>query len=230
MYFNLFAKSYCEALGIDFTRTVDAIKFDIEDAKLSKSKKNAYSRNGDGESDEAGQFEPESTTLTSHWMLYSAALIVLICFVIMYSYIYGPKDEDLTETEVQEQIMEESLKTQFAGYDWDAPKYKTAKPITLSLSAKEESWATILTDGDTSIFRILLPDRIYYVEAKYRMQISIGIPRNVSVILNGKEVNLINPETRRISRVKIDQLNINNFLNRMKKEEADNSSPGPDGK
>ena len=34
LYFNLFAKSCCEALGIDFVRTTDAIKMELAETAI----------------------------------------------------------------------------------------------------------------------------------------------------------------------------------------------------
>ena len=78
----------------------------------------------------------------------------------------------------------------------------------MRLTPRAESWATILADGDTAIFRNLVPGRVYNVEAEYRLQVSVGIPRVVDLELNGQPLNIVDPESGRISRVKINQMNL----------------------
>lgn len=216
LYFNLFAKSYCEAIGIDFSRTVEAIEIEIEEEKETPSKKktstSANSTDEEGEEYDTESYDGSSLQESKNWMIYAAALIVVIAFVVMYSFMNkNSAEKEARESEKQKQS--EQFKAKFSGYKWPSDEYKKASPLSLSLTATEESWATVLADGDTAIFRNLIPGRIYYVEAKYRLRVSIGIPKNVKIMLNKREVNLVNPESRRISKVHINQLNLEDFLN-----------------
>jgi hypothetical protein len=73
----------------------------------------------------------------------------------------------------------------------------------------------------------LVPGREYTVEAKYRLKVSIAHPAVVQVLLNGQPVNLRDPETRRISRVEIDQANVNEFLNAPLEETSQSPTVAP---
>jgi len=79
--------------------------------------------------------------------------------------------------------------------------------------AREESWATVVADGDTTthLYQTLVPGRQYTRTAKYRLRVSIGIPRLVDINLDGKPAYLADPETGRISQVEIDQTNRDKF-------------------
>ena len=74
-----------------------------------------------------------------------------------------------------------------------------------------------MTDGDTAIFRKLIPGRVYEASAKYRMVVSIGVPSAVDIELNGRLANLRDEESRRISKVHINQTNLESFFNRTSK-------------
>ena len=97
------------------------------------------------------------------------------------------------------------------GYDWDVPTYKPPDSIRLALAAREESWATVVADGDTLLYRNLVPGHGYEVAAKYRLLVSIGIPRVVDMTLDGQPAYLASAETGRVSRVEIDQTNRDQF-------------------
>jgi hypothetical protein len=86
--------------------------------------------------------------------------------------------------------------------------------MTLVLMARTESWATVLADGDTAIYRTLTPGRRYEVTAKYRLRVSIGVPSALTIELNGQQVNLRDPSSGRISGVEIDQVNLQAILKR----------------
>jgi len=77
-----------------------------------------------------------------------------------------------------------------------------------------------MTDGDTAIFRKLVPGRVYEASAKYRMVVSIGVPPVVDIELNGRLVDLRDQQSRRITRVNIDQTNFESFFNRTRESAA----------
>ncbi|HEX2896536.1 MAG TPA: RodZ domain-containing protein, partial [candidate division Zixibacteria bacterium] len=72
--------------------------------------------------------------------------------------------------------------------------------------------ATVMSDGDTIIFRRLLPGKGYIAAAKYRLVVSIGVPEAVDVEINGRLVDLRDPVNQRISRVEVNQANLQSYL------------------
>lgn len=114
--------------------------------------------------------------------------------------------------------------TQTSGFDWNVPDYEEPQLMKLQLVSRNESWSTVVADGDTVIFRNLIPGRVYEAEAMYRLIVSIGIPSQVDVQLNGQPVDLRNPESGRVSRVEISQLNLEEILSGPKDLPTDASS------
>jgi transcriptional regulator with XRE-family HTH domain len=225
LYFNLFAKSYAERLGIDYGRTVDAIKQDVGEAsetpetspRKSDKKQKAESVKPKTEEDEDEVVAAESRL--GKRLLWGAGVVVVLFlgFLAVSAIFYGKTGlEGLapggSSTESSTTTAADERSAELAGYDWNVPSYDTAGKIQLMLTSRDESWATVLADGDTVVYRNLMPGREYRVEAKYRFLVSIGIPSRVRVLLNGQEVSLVNPESRRISRVEINQVNLGSFL------------------
>ncbi len=211
LYFNLFAKSYCEAMGVDYTRTREAIRIELEEQppeeETSKSK-------GDTETSGNSETESESNLIKKLGWLFGAIVVTFIVFITVFKLFFS--DPTASQPKSSGEASEQSAssdRTDLASYDWNVPGYKADEPLKLKLTPRGESWATVLADGDTVLFRNLMPGRSYEAEAEYRLLISVGVPRSVDMELNGEEVNLADPETRRISRVYIDQMNIDNYLN-----------------
>jgi transcriptional regulator with XRE-family HTH domain len=227
IYFELFAKSYAEAIGIDYAATSEAMKEEIgatyrEEAAPPKSgatSKKTAKTEGD-EDDDVEIIEEEEDaglgSLKKLGILLGAVAGLLIVFLVAYK-IFWASDQPLMSTEgesgaAQSESVATDQSAKFANYDWNVPAYEAPAPLILKVRAREASWATILADGDTVIFRGLGAGREYVIKANYRIQVSIALPRFVETELNGKLVNLRDPNTRRISRVIIDQLTAKKFM------------------
>jgi hypothetical protein len=100
-----------------------------------------------------------------------------------------------------------------AGFDWNTPRYAPPADIEIELKARGESWTTVMADGDTVIFRRLTPGKEYSASAKHRLVVSVGVPEAVDVLINGQVVDLRDPLSQRISRIEINQANLQSFLN-----------------
>lgn len=225
VYFGLFAKSYAETLGIDYSATVEAIKEDIagtpEEPKRPKKGKPGEAPPG-GEvsaegAEEAGEAEAPPKASRLRVALYAAAAVVILVggYLVIDQLVAdmsadtrlpGQPGESAGDGPVGEDAM-------FANYDWNVPDYEPADSLRLRLTARGESWATILADGDTAVFRNLLPGRIYDVTAGHRITMSVAVPRVVDIELNGRRIEPVSPETGRIARVNITQVNVDSFLN-----------------
>ncbi|MDF1545878.1 MAG: DUF4115 domain-containing protein [bacterium] len=211
LYFNLFTKSYCEAMGVDYTRTKEAIKMELEEKPpeegLSKSKGSAGAVN-------RSEAESETTLLKKLGWLFGAIVVAFVLFLTASKLFFSDKSSaKSTEGDETTEQATSSDQTELVAFDWNVPGYKPDEPLKLKLTPRGESWTTVIADGDTVLFQNLMPGRSYEAEAEYRLLVSVGVPRSVDVELNGVEVNLADPETRRISRVYIDQMNIDNILN-----------------
>jgi transcriptional regulator with XRE-family HTH domain len=229
LYFNLFSKSCCEALGIDHARTLEAIRQETLEAQTSS--KAETGADADSEADRPrqpsagrqkaeGGDHSEKTYIKKLIYLFGGIVVVFIAFIVISQIMSDdegtgnePAIEERATEEISQPAAEPKQADSSAPYDWDVPEYQKPPALKLRLTPRAESWSTILADGDTAIFRNLIPGRVYDVEAAYRLQISVGIPSMVDIELNGQPLDLVDPETKLISRVIIDQMNLAEFLN-----------------
>ncbi|MDH4157213.1 MAG: DUF4115 domain-containing protein [candidate division Zixibacteria bacterium] len=230
VYYSLFAKSYAEALGIDYARTIEAIKEDIGEALEPVDASEADGTEiafPDRHTPEKQEVTPDAARAESSGNMKKLAVImgiIVAAFVIFLALNMLLSGDDSPEASRQAAVPIEdepageptasAEDARYTSYDWNVPEYTEPQPFTLRLAARGESWATILADGDTAVFRNLLPGRIYTVTAKYRMRVSVAVPSQVDIELNGRPVNLVDPEDRRISRVEITQVNLQSVLAR----------------
>lgn len=225
LYFKLFAKSYSESLGIDYEATVEAIEQDMASSEQPAAAK-ADDPESESVSGEAAEERTESAITNgsrrqvSRLVYLLGAVVVLFVIVVAVNELFLKESEtesvvDSTEVaDVEPSTITPTVSDELAGYDWNVPVYAEPVALTLVLVARTESWATVLSDGDTAVYRTLTPGRRYEVTAKYRMRVSVGVPSAVSIELNGQPVNLRNPESGRIAGIKIDQINLDRFLAR----------------
>ena len=211
VYYNLFARSYSTFLGIDYSMTVDAIKSDIERDEMEKA---AQDKKASGTEDDY-EIDPEAEKKPLRRMLGVAAILVLLLLAyVAIDMLFIKNSTAKNEQDNYLQDIDKNRLAEFDSFDWDKTSYLLPDKIKIRLIPKKESWGSVMTDGDTAIFRKLVPGRVYEASAKYRMVVSIGIPAVVDIELNGRLVNLRDQESRRISRVRIDQTNIESFFNR----------------
>ena len=244
LYFNLFSKSCCDVLGIDHARTLEAIEQEIQEAPASSKAENGA--DADSEADRSrqpsvdiqeaeGGDQSEKSYIKKLIYLFGGIVVVFIAFMVFFQIMSNdegtdsePAIEDRAAEETSQPTAEPKQADSSTPYDWNVEEYQKPQALKLRLIPRAESWSTVLADGDTAIFRNLIPGRVYNVEAAYRLQISVGIPRVVDIELNGKSLDLVNPETRRISRVIINQMNLAQFLNPPPKPEESTLQKPPD--
>ncbi len=214
VYYNLFARSYSTFLGIDFSMTVDAIKSDVERAEMEEA---AQAKKASGAEDDY-EVDPEAEKKPLRRMLGIAAILVLLLLAYVAIDMLFIKDSTAkNEQDNYLQDIDKNRLAEFAEFDWDKTSYVPPGQIKIRLIPKSESWGSVMTDGDTAIFRKLIPGRVYEASAKYRMVVSIGVPSAVDIELNGRLANLRDEESRRISKVHINQTNLESFFNRTSK-------------
>ena len=221
LYFNLFSKSYAEALGIDYVATVEAIRADLgvleEEVPEGPRRKQqpAPTPTDDKEAEEPSAAGP----LKKLGYTFGLVLLIFVCFLIINELFLTPGDESKAvdrSSQVEQTTPADAGPTSadddLADYDWNVPPYEEPSEMTLRLRARTECWSAVIADGDTVIFRTLVPDKDYVAVAKYRFNVSVGVPSSVTIDLNGQRVNLASPESGRIYKVKIDQLNLKEVL------------------
>lgn len=213
LYYKLFSKSYAEALGIDYTRTIEAIEEDLNrpvDAENDSDDKRLESDGDDESTTPSASKRKPLTTLA--YVLGGAVAVIALFFVFNQLFLTTSEGGDKTSSTSTGKLQEASLLPAFASYNWDVPQYQPASEIVLKLRASQQTWATVLADGDTIIFRGLGVGKDYEMKAKYRLRVSIALPRVVKATLNGQLIDLRDPATGRISRVLINQANLSSFV------------------
>lgn len=244
IYFGLFAKSYAEAVGIDYAATVQAIKEDLEEEPEPPKPKKKPTRSASEET--IPELEDDSPAKSERFLglkrdLWrklgwgSAALVVVVggFFVGRQLLRDMERPEDIAgDTEPTEATSdawpEGSREASYANYDWNVPKYEEPEDLRLKLTARGGSWAAVFADGDTAIYRNLVVGRVYEVTAKYRMTLSVAVPRMVDIDLNGVRINPVSPTTGRITRVRITQVNVDSFLNFASEAQSDSPPARPE--
>ena len=217
IYFGLFAKSYAEALGIDYAATKNAIQQDIikdEEEQVTAEKSDTATTSDSKDSSEEISKPKKKTKL--HMIIIGLAVLVIIVggYFIIKQLLHDMQSSESKQEKPESVVTPVNDKDSlYTNYDWNTPEYKKPTDLVLELKARGASWATILADGDTVIFKQLKPGRTYQAVAKYRLRLSIGVPRVVDVFLNGVPIHPVSPTTGRISRVNITQVNVDSFLN-----------------
>jgi transcriptional regulator with XRE-family HTH domain len=242
LYFALFAKSYSEALGLDYTRTTEAMKAEIEEATRRedrKAGKGAVSK-GRAEHDEQDGLRdvPKEKRFTGRLLIVFALLVLaFVVFVYVAERMFGdgppPEGTHGGAADQAGEGIKETFKDResdkYGDFDWSVVQpYRQPEKLQLELSAERDSWVTVVADGDTVIFRQIDAGRSVSVMAAYRFRISISVPSAVTTRLNGKDVDLRDPSTRRVSRVEINQANADRYLN-PEKYLSQSIPPEPDG-
>lgn len=220
LYYKLFTKSYAERLGIDLTATIEAIKDEIglsfdSDALSDSGADDSKAQNREKtEAEPTISSVPDTDTSITHAILPLAMGATVMAGLVLGLYtLFTATDPANQATDSGDALRAEVLqyKAEIDKYNWDLPPTEKPQPLVLTLSSVQDSWATVLADGDTVVYRTILPGRAYRVEADHRFLVSIGIPSVVTVKVNGRDLNLRDPESRRISRVEINQINVNRF-------------------
>jgi cytoskeletal protein RodZ len=223
-YFRLFARSYSEYLGIDFTATLDAIRQDVgevddetlepvapREPKRTEKGKKRRGPTEDAEGETEGEEEEEKKPKRALMASLGSSMVIVIAAAVYFVFFMNNDGSGTSANDPFAEVAHADAED-LANYQWAQPAYTKPEKFTLKLTAREESWATVVADGDTALFRTLSPWREFTVEAEYRMVVSIAHPSVVQVSLNGTEVNLTDPESRRVSREEINQANLSHIL------------------
>lgn len=208
VYYTLFARTYCQALGIDYNRTVEAInEGDAQEQRLGAK----------AEFEHPAKENPKSPLkLDTPFRKLIGAVVILILIFLTYLVVDALFLPDGLKrngaSEMFRGVDAERLGA-LAGFNWDVPGYKPPPHITIGLKSRSDSWCTVMADGDTVIFRRLIAGQNYTAIAKYRLIVSVGVPEAVDVEINGRLVDLRDPLNQRISRVEVNQANLESFFN-----------------
>ena len=214
VYFTLFTRTYCQALGIDYNRTADAIReelgLDQKRGENSKTGQKAEELNPPPKSS-VSRLRP-NTMLKKVFGIGAGLVIVFLGYLLVDSAFLSNGLDKNGASEMLKGVNAERLNA-VTGFDWNTPEYSLAAEIKIELKPRGESWTTVMADGDTVIFRSLTPGKDYKASAKHRLIVSVGVPEAVDILINGQLVDLRDPVNQRISRIEVNQANLESYLN-----------------
>lgn len=235
IYFSLFSKTYAEALGIDYATVMDELKGKVAEVE-DQSKKTVHKKKTDSaEVDEEAEKPKQNNFVKTAGIAFGGIVLVFILF-LLFNNLFLKSDESMSSedsmnsmnTEAPLKKSESEMEALYADYDWESVVYEKPEKLQLTLVATEQCWSAIFADGDTALYQNLRPNRLYTIDADYRILVSVGMPSKVTIKLNGQEVDLRNSESRRIYKVLINQLNYKEYLNPEPIEPAKKAtSPSP---
>lgn len=227
IYFDLFAKSYATLLGIDFDATKQAIKEELgislepgDDTRPAPERPDQKPTKITPNEAPATDTSTEGSGLFKKLAYMMGGLVLLlIAFVLVNRFLLGEDAEPDSSAIANETITEEIASSPddraepelFTDFIWGTPPDTSPDSIRLTLRARGESWATVITDGDTAFYNTLKANQVRNIGARYRMLVLVGVPSQVDIELSGQSVDLRNARGR-ISRAEVTQLNLADLL------------------
>lgn len=201
LYFGLFAKSYATSLGIDYERTVEAIKEEIGYREPTpvpsveeKPGRTAEARSG------------------NLWIV--AVVLAIVGSVIVFGWQFLVSS-DQTAVQLDEASDESARPNQPPDsvlLGGPLTPFDSLAPLTLSLMSRVSSFGSVSADGIVLFSGEMQIGKDYPFVAQHRLVISLGTPEAVDIRLNGRKADLIDPSTRRVTGVEITPENLPRFL------------------
>lgn len=216
LYFKLFARSYAEALGVDYVKAMDVMR-DEGEADIGEEEREAEAPVSSRQ-----MVRPRASEAKSYrglWLLIGVSVIIL-AVVAWLVFLKGDGAAEQAGSADAANVTESET-----GSDSDQVAgpivNREESAIDLDLMARDRTWAVVIADGDTAIQTNLKPWREYFIGAQESLVVSIGSPLAVDIMLNGVMANLSNPEDGSISSVVITPENATMFVQRGIADSAD---------
>ena len=213
-YFDLFARSYAEYLGIDPAlfdeiddRTTGAGSAAGGDPAVIPADKNVAEAVSHAQARKFGK---------SLIYLVSAAIVIFIALILYDQFFIegeqGPTEPNMVETYSES---EQATADNEPGLDNlvipDTPYQPPAK-LKLHIKAKQDVWALVVRDGDTVLNRRLGAGDERLWEADYRYNLTLGISTAVDLYINDQKLGPLTERASTISGLEINQVNFRDFL------------------
>ena len=236
LYFKMFARSYAEALGIDYERTIEAIR---EELGQSPDGTNNHTLENGAEAEPAPAAEikaptieiptetPRKSGLRSGIKSYLLLGIMAIVVIGLAFVLFGPRSGKFGFFRLGEANSQQALgDSTDDGSESDAGAYrvvagsKESATLTLEMVARDRTWATVIADGDTALHYNLKPWREYVVGAQEKLLVSVVSPLSVDMKLNGIAVDFSDPEKGTVQNVEVTNDNMSLFIKRAATDSA----------
>jgi cytoskeleton protein RodZ len=218
VYFSLYAKSYAEAIGVDYNRTLDAIREDLgESAEPPTLATMSVKPSTLVESPTNGSELPGRR---GKGLVIGIVVVALAVVAVVGWWFLRDTKHEARPTSVGQPAV--------------APPTRVAEPVdsstmggdsttlTLSLSARGSSWVSLMTDGDTALYRTFSAGETLEVSAQRMMILTVGTPSQIDLRINGLPAKLAD-RAGRISNVVVTPANVRAFTGAT----ASQQLPGP---
>ena len=236
-YMALFSKSYAEFLGIDYSKTIEAIREDLGEALEPPLLEGVAQAEVMAKPDKPvpEQRVAEARTPRRKVGLVVGGTVVVIALLVGTFLIFwgdkggGPSpSEGFTYYEDSAHLRQDTtaFPTDVQRFEGDSAALAGPDSLRLTITAHDGSWATIIADADTALFQMLTPERPYNVSAGESLIVTIGVPEVVDVLLDGYPANLVDAATGDISRVLIDHDNRDQFFDHPETDSTGDSVAG----
>lgn len=238
-YFDLFARSYASLLGVDYDATVRAIKDELSAAEQARLEEEAAAagpaKKRPGGAHALRATRPEGTG-KSWKTMYAVGGAVLLAIIAVGTYLLFFRDKPAPSIKPAEEVTEVTRpaappanpdESDQMGYDYPANVYPEQQELALRLITSGQSRVKVQTDGKTALDRLLHPNLDSTITAMHHLQVTVGTPAAVRLILNGQEVDL-RDSLGNITEVEITPLNLEQILAGVRPELTSNSRLGPE--
>jgi transcriptional regulator with XRE-family HTH domain len=209
VYFALNAKSFAESLGVDYTRTLDAIREDL--GELNDVPANGVAApNGAPSVASAPTVDAGDQARTNRLLIVSVGAIFLLAAGLGAWWLATSKNEP--QTPALGERAKGAAESVPVSMDTAAGLPSTDSVLLmLNLVARGSSWVSLMADGDTAVFRTFVPGETLEVAAQRQMILTISSPANIDLRLNGLPAKLAD-RSGRVSNVVVTPANVRAFI------------------
>lgn len=223
VYFALHAKSFAEFLGVDYARTMDAIREDL--GELNDVPANGVATpNGPPPVLVVPPTDTEDRAKTNRLLIITLGAIFLLAAGLGGWWIVSSSSGSGTSSSGEQKSTavepaRESTDSASAGVSTDSVL------LRLNLMARGSSWVSVIADGDSTYTRTFAPGDSLELEARRQMIFTISSPANIDLKLNGFPAKLAD-RSGRITNVVVTPANVRAFTGGY--PEPDTNSLHPD--
>ncbi|MCX6835364.1 MAG: DUF4115 domain-containing protein [candidate division Zixibacteria bacterium] len=233
-YLALFSKSYAEFLGIDYSKTIEAIREDLGESLEPATPEDAQRVEAPDRPEKPVPehliAEIRTPRKKTGLMVGGGVVGIAILVVIYFVFFSGKRDRTSQNEEVYPAADSADMwrdsthdQSELQGSGEDSAGFSGSDSLKLTITAHDGSWATVLADDDTALFQMLTPERPYNVSAAEKLVVTIGVPEVVDVLLDGYPANLVDATTGDISKVTIDHTSRDQFYVQPERDSTEDS-------
>ncbi|MBI5266402.1 MAG: DUF4115 domain-containing protein [candidate division Zixibacteria bacterium] len=208
VYFALHAKSYAEFLGVDYLRTMEAIREDLGELN-DVSANGVAAPNGVPPVTVAPPVEAEDRTKNNRLLIIGLGLIFVLAAALGTWWIVSSQSGPDAATQIEKEQTATDATPVAMDTTAGAPAGDSVA-LRLNLVARGSSWVSLIADGDSAYSRTFAPGDSLELEARRQFIFTISSPANIDLKLNGYPAKLTD-RSGRVSNVVVTPANVRAF-------------------